>query len=301
MKILLTGGSGFLGSNIYRILSKDHDILTLSRKNADYNYNLELEIPLLQEQFDLVIHCAGKAHSIPENEYEVASFYKTNINGVENILHSLSNSYIPKQFVFISSVSVYGLIKGESIDELQPLLSQEPYGKSKIEGEIIVRNWCVEHNVICTILRLPLVVGDNPPGNLGSMIQSIKKGYYLNISNGCAKKSMVLASDIASSIIKAAKVGGTYNLSDGIHPSFKELSKIISFHLGKSKVPNLPYILAYMIALIGDLLGNRFPLDSKKLAKITSTLTFDDTKARIAFGWKPTPVLNCFKLNNNAQ
>ncbi len=299
MKILLTGGSGFLGSYIYRILSKDHEVLTLSRRNADYNYNLELEIPIFEQQFDLVIHCAGKAHLIPVNEFDIASFYKTNIDGVLNILKGLSNSYHPKQFVFISSVSVYGLIEGEGINEMQPLLSQEPYGKSKIEGEIIVRKWCEENNIICTILRLPLVVGDNPPGNLGSMIRGIKNRYYFNIAGGKSKKSMVLATDVAKFILRAAKVGGTYNLTDGFHPTFYDLSKNIANHFGRSFVPTLPKFIAVIFATLGDLFSEKFPINTSKLTKVTSTLTFDDSKARISFGWNPSPVLESFKINKD--
>jgi nucleoside-diphosphate-sugar epimerase len=301
MKILLTGSTGFLGSNIYRFLSTNHQVATLSRKNADYNYNIELEIPILDKQFDLVIHCAGKAHSTPTNDFEIASFYKTNIDGIVNILHSLSNSDTLKYFVFISSVSVYGLIEGESINETNPLLAKDPYGKSKIEAEQIVKNWCNEHNIISTILRLPLVVGDSPPGNLGSMIKGIKNGYYFNIAGGGAKKSMVLANDITHFILNAAEKGGIYNLTDGHHPSFNILSKHIAIQMGKTFVPNLPKFIAIILAKIGDLLDNNFPINSEKLSKITSTLTFDDSKARATFGWDPTPVVQGFKLENKLK
>jgi nucleoside-diphosphate-sugar epimerase len=125
-----------------------------------------------------------------------SEFFNVNVIGTSNFLESLSVS-IPKQFVFISSVSVYGLIEGENIDESHPLLALDPYGKSKIEAEKLVKEWCKERNVICTILRLPLVVGVNPPGNLGTMLRAIKNGYYFNIAGGNANKSMVLASDIS--------------------------------------------------------------------------------------------------------
>lgn len=45
-----------------------------------------------------------------------------------------------------------------------------------------------QHNVVCTILRLPLLVGTNPPGNLGAMIKGIARGYYFNIGGGKSKK-----------------------------------------------------------------------------------------------------------------
>jgi hypothetical protein len=61
----------------------------------------------------------------------------------------------------------------------------------------------------------------------------------------------------------------------------------------------MPLFIAKGLAKIGDILGNVFPINSNKLSKITSTLTFDDSKARIAFGWDPNPVLEGFKLNEN--
>ena len=105
-----------------------------------------------------------------------------------------------------------------------------------------------------------------------------------------------LACDIAKVILKAAEVVGTYNLTDGIHPTFNELSKSISRNLEKSFVPNMPLFIANVLAKIGDIIGNAFPIISNKLLKINATLTFDDSKARIAFGWKPNSVLNNIEI-----
>ena len=298
MKILLTGPNGFLGKALYEEL-KSHTITTLSRNNSSHNIDLSCTIPYFEKSFDLVIHLAGKAHFVPKTDLEKHLFHQVNVLGTKNLLEGLSKKNL-KHFVFISSVSVYGLIVGENINENYSLLAEDPYGKSKIDAEFVVKKWCEKYNVTYTILRLPLIVGSNPPGNLGSMIQGIKKGYYFNIDGGNAKKSMVLASDIAKFMLKAAEVGGTYNLTDGIHPTFNELSKSIAINLNKSFVPNMPLFIANVLAKIGDLLGNTFPINSNKLSKITSTLTFDDSKARIAFGWNPTPVLESFNLYEDA-
>jgi len=79
---------------------------------------------------------------------------------------------------------VYEKIEGESINEDSPLLAVDPYGKSKIEAESISRKWCENHNIVCTILRLPLVVSENPSGNLRSMIHAILNNFYFNICDG---------------------------------------------------------------------------------------------------------------------
>lgn len=274
---------------------------TLNRFYSTYNIDLSFDKPILFETYELVIHAAGKAHVIPKSDAEKTEFYDVNVKGTSNLLESLTLQGIPKFFVYISSVSVYGLKYGNLIDENTPLLADDSYGESKILAEKLIRDWCNNNNVILTILRLPLVVGSNPPGNLGAMIKGIKMGYYFNIAGGSAKKSMVLAEDVAKSILKVAEIGGVYNLTDGYHPTFSELSNYISSQLGKGKPMNMPMWLARVIAKFGDLLGNKAPLNSNKLMKITSDLTFDDSRAREVFGWNPTPVLKGFKINTYAQ
>lgn len=302
MKVLITGGNGFLGKIIKQTMINDCEIFTLGRNDSNYCVDLSLNYSLkFIEKFHLVIHCAGKAHLVPKNEAEVKEFYNSNVTGTANLLKLLETGNLPKQFVFISTVAVYGKKNGNLIVEDAPLLATEPYGQSKIQAENLVQEWCNKNHVVCTILRLPLIVGPNPIGNLGAMIKGIQKGYYFNIDGGKAKKSMVLASDIAKFILKAAEVGGTYNLTDGIHPTFYGLSKNISQQLGKSFVPNMPLFIANVLAKIGDILGSAFPINSNKLSKVTSTLTFDDSKARAAFGWKPTPVLDGYKITKDAQ
>ncbi len=300
MKVLITGGNGFLGRIIKQIIINDCEIFTLGRNDSNYCVDLSLNHIEFIEKFNVVIHCAGMAHVTPQTENETRSFFCINVNGTKNLLKSLENLK-PNKFVFISSVSVYGIISGENISETAPLLANDPYGKSKIEAEEIVIKWCDKHNVICTILRLPLIVGPNPPGNLGAMIRGIKNRYYFNIAGGTAKKSIVLATDIARFILNAAEKGGTYNLTDGYHPTFKELSKSIANKIGKPFVPNLPKFIALILSKFGDLIGNNFPVNSQKFLKITSTLTFDDTKAREAFGWDPSPVLESFKIEKDAK
>lgn len=300
MRIIITGSNGYLGGFLKKRLSYSNHVTGLSKSNSVYNINLAESVPVFSSNFDLVIHAAGKAHSISKNAIQSNEFFDVNVKGTLNLLEGLKNN-LPRQFVFISSIAVYGLVKGENINESSTLNAIDPYGKSKIEAEKIVLKWCEHHNVVCTILRLPLIVGPNPPGNLGDMIKGIKKGYYFNIGGGYAKKSMVLASDIAKFILKVAEVGGIYNLTDGKHPTFNELSNCISKTINKKNVPNLPKYLAHVLAKFGDLIGDKSPINTNKLLKISSTLTFDDSKARQTFGWDPTPVLEGFKLKEDVE
>jgi nucleoside-diphosphate-sugar epimerase len=293
MKVLFTGTSGFLGDVILRELN-NNNCFTLNRENSNFNCDLSKTIPEFDKQFDLIIHLAGKAHIAPKTNEDNLSFFQVNVQGTNNLLKALENSSLPEQFVFISSVAVYGLEEGKSITENSPLLAMDSYGLSKIKAEKLVQEWCKQYNVVCTILRLPLVVGANPPGNLGAMIKGIQKGYYFNIAGGQARKSMVLANDVATVLLKASEIGGIYNLTDGYHPNFYELSTAIAMKNRKSKPFNMPYVIAKCISFIGDVVGSKFPLNSNKLKKITSDLTFDDSRAREVLDWKPSKVIDWY-------
>ena len=292
-KILLSGSTGFLGKTIFSILKDKNTIVELLNPDTLQTIRLDQKIPIFSEAFDMVVHSAGKAHSIPKNELESNNFFEVNVIGTQNLLKGLSLASVPKQIVFISSVAVYGREEGVNITENEKLIAKDPYGLSKIQAEQVVTDWCNKNKVVCTILRLPLLVGKNPPGNLGAMIKAIQKGYYFNIGGGNAKKSMVLAEDVARFIPIIAPVGGTYNLTDGVHPSFSDLSNAIA----NKKIKNLPLFIAKIMGYLGDLLGGKAPINSLKIKKITSNLTFDDSKAR-ELGWKSQSVLEYLKNND---
>ena len=295
--ILLTGDNGFLGKHIKKyFIDQFFSFQTLNRTNADYKYDLYKTVPIFSNRFETVIHCAGVAHKVPKNQLESNLIFNTNVRSTEHLIIGLEEIGIPKKFVFISSVSVYGCSSGILIKEDALLMASDAYGKSKILCEKIITDWCEKHNIKYTILRLPLIVGSNPPGNLGDMIKAIKNNYYFNIRNINPKKSMVLAQDVASIILKASEVGGVYNLTDGYHPTLVDLSNLISQQLNKDKVITLPYFFIKLIARIGDILIPILPINTKKLNKLENDLTFDDTSAKIAINWHPAKVLDKFKL-----
>lgn len=300
--ILITGSNGFLGRVITKELSKSgsNTIFTLNRKESDYNIDLAIEVPNFNMKFDYVVHSAGLAHFAIKSKIDEEALFDVNFKGTINLLRGF-NSNKPLNFIYISSVSVYGLTNGYLVNEDQPTLAKDPYGKSKLLAERVLVAWCKKYEVKLTILRLPLVVDVNPPGNLGEMIKAIRVGYYFNVAGGNARRSMVLASDIAKCILTASEVGGVYNLTDGYHPSYLELSSNISLQFGKFFLPNMPIFLAKILAYFGDQKIIPFPINSNKLNKILSTLTFDDTKAKAAFGWRSTPVLKEFKITSCAK
>lgn len=297
MKLLFTGASGFLGNNISPLLKEKYDITTIGLTSQDdYKVNIAIDAPVLNGSYDLVLHAAGKAHSVPRTTEESNVFFDVNLQGTKNLCVALEKSGIPKVFIFISTVAVYGCDAGEEITEEHPLLGDTPYALSKIQAEEYLQDWCKKHHVMLGIVRPSLIAGPNPPGNLGAMINGIKSGKYLSIGGGSCKKSVLMVQDIAHLIPLLAEKGGVYNVCDTYQPTFRELETIVTKQLGKGMPLSIPYWMAKSMALVGDCLGRRAPINSLKLNKITESLTFSNAKAVRELGWKPMSVLENFRI-----
>ncbi|RDC54251.1 NAD-dependent epimerase/dehydratase family protein [Pedobacter chinensis] len=298
---LLTGGNGYLGKHIQQHLSAcNFEISTLGRRTTNtYTVDLSTEVPIIDRAFEIIVHCAGKAHSFPRNQKQKQAFFDVNVTGTKNLLSALEAApVLPRHFVFMSSVSVYGLNQGLGVSEEQPLQSQYPYGRSKIEAEKLIISWCEQHGVTYLILRLPLLAGNNPPGNLKMMIKGIKKGYYFNISKESIRKSIVMAEDVAKIIPKSLKTTGIFNLTDGYHPSFQELANLIAEQLNYPLPKSIPKWISKMLIFSAKKFGFISPINAYKFQKLTSSLTFDDSKAREILGWNPGKVLEKFKIKD---
>lgn len=297
-RLLFTGSNGFLGRSISPLLKKaGYAVTTLDISNSDINVDLSKESPRFEQSYDIVLHTAGKAHSVPKNKTEGDVFFDVNFKGTQNLCAGLEKSGLPRSFIFISTVAVYGCESGENIDEEHPLNGTSPYALSKIEAERFLLDWAKKNNVILTIFRPSLIAGKNPPGNLGAMINGIKTGKYLSIGGGNVRKSVLMADDIPTLVAKTATLGGIYNICDDHHPSFYELEGVIAEQLNKKHPKSILYCLAKTIALAGDILGSKASINSEKLNKITKSLTFSNKKAREQLNWEPLDVVSNFKIS----
>ena len=297
MKLLFTGASGFLGNNVRPLLERMYDVTTVGLLPQDnYTVNIAKEIPELCERYDIVLHAAGKAHSVPRTEEERQVFFNVNLQGTKNLCAALERKGVPRAFVFISTVAVYGCDYGENITEEHPLDGVTPYAVSKRLAEEYLQEWCRKHNIILGIIRPSLIAGPNPPGNLGAMIHGICNGRYLSIAGSQARKSVLMVQDIARLVPLLVEKGGIYNVCDSYQPTFRELEVIICRQLNKSLPLSIPYWMAKCMALMGDCLGKKAPINSLKLEKIIKSLTFSNEKAIRELRWTPTGVLENFRI-----
>src|SRR5690606_21747839 len=188
--------------------------------------------------------CAGKAH---DQNAQLTDFEHGNIRPTLNLLKALEQNP-PRSIIFISSVAVYGRESGIDISEATVPHPNTPYGKTKLCAENMILDWCATQNISGLILRLPLVAGPNPPGNLRTMVHGLESGRYLRIGKGSARRSIVWAEDIAQWLPTVWDKSGIYNLTGATSPSFKELEEAIcEYHNFHSPI-SIPQSIAGTLA-----------------------------------------------------
>ena len=285
--ILLTGHTGFLGSVIYKSLVKEFVVYTLGRsEDCDYrvdflNWDGRLE---LKHSIDAVVHVAGLAHGKSTSEKDML---RVNYDIVTS-LASICEARGIKNFVFISSVAVYGKSFGFALDETIECKPTSVYGESKLKSEKHIHNWVMQDSKRSQIsLRLPLILGPNPPGNLGKLIASIQSGKHIYLKGNEARKSIVFASDVASFISNwlknDEKKSGIVNLTSGEAPTFNWIENLIRQYTSSKFFFAFPVgFLWKTIVFLKHRLGISIPV----LGKIFYPLTFSDQLARDEFNYQ---------------
>ena len=295
-KYLISGSTGFLGKFIIdELASEAYDSIGRGKSNTIKFDFARSEIPLtVTGKYDFLIIASGHAHVMKSNDTEKLLHFNVNYIGTQKLVNSLDVKAL-KGVVYVSSIAVYGENMKIPFREEDDLLGESPYAKSKIAAEEYLMRWSQQNNIPVLILRVPLIAGKFPPGNLGAMIAAIRKKSYFSVARGKARRSMVLAGDLAKYIVSNCGKHGVYNLSDGVHPSFRELETLISKQLNVSPPKEMPLFVAKIAAKAGDAFSF-LPINSLRLKKLMCDLIIDDSKARRETDWQPRAVIKNLEI-----
>lgn len=270
MAILITGGSGFIGSELIKLLEKNQpEMRLLSRKSiigkkvylCDF---LKDKIPCdAFNNVDTVYHLAGCAHDINGiNENEIY----TKLNTETTLeLAKIADKNGVKNFIFLSSV------KADN--------PQDIYGISKLNAERGLLEIARYSDMRISIIRPALVYGPNVKGNLETMIRGIKKGWFPPLPNTYNKRSMIHIDDLIKAIvfIKNSKDNhGIFVATDGVEYSSSDIYDTLTIAVGKKvRLLRVPVIFFNIISFIhksikfkvNKLLGDDFH-SSERLEKL---------------------------------
>ncbi len=284
MKALITGASGFVGINLIPYLKSNN--IQVSTLSVRYKQNQTI---LIDNDIDVVIHLAGKAHDT-KNTTEEQAYYNSNYELTKQVFDAYLKSKAIK-FIFLSSVKAIADSPSEIVNEDTVFNPQTPYGISKKQAGDYILNY-KELDKKSYILMPCMIYGKNNKGNLNLLIKLVQKGVpwplgafenkrsFLSVENLSFIIKMIIEEDIKSNM---------FTLSDGESISTNELIKIIGNSLKrKVRILKIPVRFIRFISNIGDILS--LPLNNERLKKLTETYEVSNHKILDSLNINELPV-----------
>lgn len=303
MKVFLTGGTGFIGSELLkRLLGDNHDIVCLVRdEKRPINDNVVKVIAELNsvkstdlEECNVVIHAAARAHIMNEKSLlPLDEYRKVNTKGTLALARLAAESRV-KRFIFISTIKVNGegTLPHQKFQPESAVAPKDPYGLSKCEAEQGLLQIAEETGLEVVIIRPPLVYGPGVKGNFASMRKWIKKGIPLPFGSLHNQRSLVALDNLVDFITLCADrelspkaANQVFLISDGEDVSTSQLLRKVGQAYGlKARLLPIPVGLMKFFA---RLFGKGAFAD-----RLFGNLQVDSSKARDLLGWKPVTTMD---------
>ena len=246
--ILITGGCGFIGSNLAEQLIKNYNIIIIDdlsvgninnlkkiKKNikfikADINKINSINYAIFKK-IDAFIHLAAKAEIIISNNKE-KKYFNDNVSSVMSSL-IFCKKYNIKKFIFASSASVYGNSGVKKVRENSNLKPMHFYGFTKQVSENIIQNYCRINNINYTILRFFNVYGKRSNAVIGKFLQQKCQSKKITIYGSGEQKRDFIHVDFISKVIKKClklniSNNKIYNVGTGTSISINSLVKLLN-------------------------------------------------------------------------
>jgi CDP-paratose 2-epimerase len=226
MRVLVTGGSGFLGTHVCKFFNADD---FSRRTNLDI---LNLQDAATAENYDVVIHLAGMLDKSPDSSEEVLL---TNVEGTVNLLRSMKENSV---FIYASTKDVYGRFADnyQQVPETCPTIysGQSALEWSKLIAEHYVDFYANQNNFRSCIFRLSTIYAPNTIGNttnfVGNYADLINLGEQIRLPlNGTPKRDLLHVDDFSracKAFIDSVIRHGLYNLGGGIENSLSLLDLV---------------------------------------------------------------------------
>lgn len=221
--LLISGANGYLGSSFINQYSDKYNF----EKFSLLTQKLE---DIIFDSMDVVLHCAALVHQKVEHPY--TKYYEVNVEYPLK-LAKLAKENGVKQFVFISTIAVYGEDE-EKLDENTVCNPITPYGKSKLEAEKELLKLS-DDSFVVSIIRPPMVYGKDAPGNIDSLIKLVKKLPIIPLGGIENKRSFISIQNLCHMIdeVIIQQKAGIFLASDDEPLSTLKLIKLIAKNLDK--------------------------------------------------------------------
>ena len=327
MKILISGVHGFVGSNLVKALSQEHEIFGLDIiapqkdgvvKTFGWNSispNVSSEKGKVKSEkipeVDVIIHLAGKAHDVKsDGRGQKEEYMKINCGLTQKIFDWYLAHPTAKKFIQFSTVkSAADRVEGDYLTEECVPTPVGPYGESKIAAENYIiekfapealkrpfHNFTDEDAVVdgkkVYIMRPCMIHGPGNKGNLNLLYGVVGKGIPWPLGafeNRRSFTSIGNLQEVIKGLLTKDVPSGIYHMGDDEALSTNELIEVICSALGKkAHIWNIPRGLMNGVAKLGDVL--HLPLNSLRMQKLTENYVVSNAKIKAALGMKEMPV-----------
>lgn len=282
MKIVITGATGFVGTNLQEYLKLSYDVQPISVRYVSGQH--------FEFHTDVIIHLAGNAHDLKKLSHP-AAYQEANFELTKQLFDAFIESNA-STFIFMSTVkAVADAVHGVLTEDTQPN-PITPYGQSKLKAEEYILSKDLPIGKRIYILRPCMIHGPGNKGNLNALYQLVSKGLpwplgafhnlrsFLSVENLC----FVIDEMLENTNIPS----GVYQVADDEPLSTNTLIQLLGTSLNKnSLIWNIPAPMIKTVTLLGDYLN--LPLNSERLQKLTESYVVSNSKI-LATIKKPLPI-----------
>lgn len=287
-RLLLTGATGFVGSNVLPVLTEaGWDVRAATRRTDQLGM---ITVQRIEGRIDwqdalrgcdAVVHLAGRAH-IPRDE-TVETFEAVNTEGTLRLARQAVAAGV-RRFIFASTVKVHGEGRSTAYVEEDLPMPADRYAQSKWRAEQGLIEIGAQSGMEMVILRPPLIYGPGVRGNIWELVRLVDRGLPLPLNSIHNRRSLLsvanLASAIATALTHRAAVGRTFLLSDQRDFSTPEIIREIATAIDRAPVLfRMPTFLLEGVAMI---MGRR---DTYR--RLASSLFVDSGHISNELGWRP--------------
>ena len=290
MKILITGGAGFIGSSIATALAKKkhkltiYDIDTQDTKidNIEHIKGDIFNAPHLTnflKECDSVIHLVGSSEARTPQKRPQMSF-DLNIRSLQVLLEAMRNTGVPR-LILSSSSAVYGIVYQSPVSEKTVPKPTNIHGYHKYMAEQLAEAYSVNYNMHMTILRLFNVCGIGGHGILNILLEKASRGESVKLYGEKQKRDFIHVSDVAdafANILQLDREFELYNVGTGVGRSIEDIANLV-----KERFPNLSVEHSEYEGVFYDFVAD--------ITKLRDTTSFnpdrsDDKLKEVVRNWK---------------